>query len=154
MSATPSKSAFVAIVGIEAGSLHCFTFDPAAAAAASAAAGDDSTTPAKLVRPQFCPVTTLVRDDVPALPAAKTVEAESGEEIQLQPRIRSAKVCEGTLFTANSAGILQVFDLTPGEMPLSLCAKERARLETGGRVTCIDVLNRAGLATEDVKPKK
>eukprot|EP00672_Neobodo_designis_P017531 CAMPEP_0174833924 /NCGR_PEP_ID=MMETSP1114-20130205/4528_1 /TAXON_ID=312471 /ORGANISM="Neobodo designis, Strain CCAP 1951/1" /LENGTH=460 /DNA_ID=CAMNT_0016067827 /DNA_START=29 /DNA_END=1406 /DNA_ORIENTATION=+ len=145
MSAQPSASAFTAIVGIEAGSLHCFTFDPVAASAASAAAGDDATSPAKLVRPQFTPVATLVRDDVPALPVAATMESETGEAVQLRPRIRAAKVRDGTLFTANSAGVVQVFDLTKGDMPLSLCAKERARVSTGGRVTALDVLDRTAV---------
>jgi hypothetical protein len=150
MSSQPSSAAFTAIVGIEAGSLHSFTFDPIAATAAQAAAGDDATSPAKLIRPQFTPVTTLVREDAPALPVTATIEAETGEPVQLHPRIRAAKVSDASLFTANSAGVVQVFDLTPGEMPLSLCAKERVRIATGGRITALDVLNRAMLPTTEV----
>jgi hypothetical protein len=52
-------------------------------------------------------------------------------------------IVDGSLFTATSQGLLQVFDLSADKSSTTLVAAERTRMATGGRVTSMSILKRA-----------
>jgi WD40 repeat protein len=145
-SGAASPASFSLLAGIENGSVHVLTFDADTVSANATTEETSASAPSKLIRPKFSAVTLVARDattPTPAAPPAPTADTEDSAEDVTRPRIRVMSIVDGSLFTATSQGLLQVFDLSADKSSTTLVAAERTRMATGGRVTSMSILKRA-----------